>query len=514
MSYTPAQLNYYIKNPSHITSELDTDLLLELIDIDVSWFEYIKDDHTIELATKAYQKDPSVFKYINKTILTPQFLDEVIDNNPMFIQYVYMPSQPLIKKALTKDLNVLQHLKNLSTEIYEWLVAQNGLVLEYIQAGEQTEDLVRIAIHENIEAYKYSNIKNQEFDQYIIDQDPSRIDLISEYRPEFIEVLVEDNPRFITKFFDIPGVVTDSIKRRAIELDPQVFRMIPNPDMALMKFAVDIELDLMQYMPYSQELIDYAIATNGLALKYVKKKDLRTIRNAIDNNVLALDFVEHPRQFLIDYAFKLDGLAIKFIENPTYDQLVDAVKRNGLAIEFIPVDKQTKEIQMYGLSGAGAKAIPFIKPVDDEVALQIIRLEPAYIFQIEEPTTEMYKTSFGVTGQLMLFYPNWEDKFSNEIVAEALKQDGTILQQVKNMVKVLIMASLESFPYAIQWVKYQDLDMAKKAVQGDPKALYFIDKNVMDQDLLNLALELDPLYFSRTEGELTWEQWLEILENN
>jgi len=33
----------------------------------------------------------------------------------------------------------------------------------------------------------------------------------------------------------------------------------------------------------------------------------------------------------------------------------------------------------------------------------------------------------------------------------------------------------------------------------------------MDSELLTLAIETDPDYFTRTEGELTWEQWLEII---
>lgn len=513
MSYTEAELSYYKKNPSHITSDLAEDLLLELIDVNASWFEYVKDSHTLDLAKKAYEKDPSTFKYINREVLTPDFIETAIKKNPMLIQYVYMPSTDLIKLALIKDLNVLQYLRRIPEEIYLWLLAQNGLVLEHIQAGEQTEEMVRIALHENIESYKYAHIKGLEFDQYILEQDPSRMDLISDYYPELIEYIIEYNPRFISKFFDRPEIITEAIKRRAITLDSTVYRLLPESmiDMNLMKFAVDIDLDLMQYMPYSQELIDHAIKTNGLALKYVKKKDLRTIKYAVNQNVLALDYVDYPRKFLIDYAFEIDGLALKYIENPTPEQYEDGVRRNGYAIEFVPPEHQTKTIQMYALAGAGAKAIPFIpNPVDDEVVLQMIRLEPGYIFRITEPTEAMYSTAFQTTGQLMLFYPNWENFFSTEVKAVALTQDGTILQKVKNMNKKLVLAALDSFPAAIQWVKYQDLEMAYKAVEADPRTLFFIDKSIMDAGLLAMALELDPDYFTRTEGELTWEQWLEI----
>lgn len=517
MSYTEDELKYYKKNPHHITSDLNKDLLLELIDTNASWFEYIKDNQTLELAEAAYKKDPTTFKYVNRTILTPQFLEMVIDNTPLMIQYIYMPSIDLIKRALIKDLNVLQHLKNIPTEIYLWLLSKNGLFLKHIQAGEQTEEIIRVAINENYESYKYAHIKNLEFDSYVISKNPKRIDLISDYHPELIEAIVEYNPRYISKFFDTPEIITEQLKRRAIELDPYVYRLLPEnmKDLDLMKYTISIDLSLIEYMPYTQELLDYAIDINGLALQYIRKKDLRTIKKAITNNVLALDFVEYPRDFLINYAFNIDSYALKYMKSPTYEQLVDVVKRNGNAIEWIPSNKQTKEIQMYALTGIGTKAIKYItNPIDDEVIMEMLRLEPAYIFKLENPTDEMYKTSFNVSGQMMLFFPNWETIFHDSVIAVALTQDGSILQQVKDKTKTLVLAALDSFPAALQWVKYQDLEMAYKAVEADPRTIFFVNRDIMDTDLLNKVLELEPDYFTRIEGEMTWEQWLNIINKN
>ena len=64
MSYTQSELNYYKKYPKQITSDLDKALLKELLDHDVQNMKYIK-SQTFELIQYAYNKDKSVFKYID-----------------------------------------------------------------------------------------------------------------------------------------------------------------------------------------------------------------------------------------------------------------------------------------------------------------------------------------------------------------------------------------------------------------------------------------------------------------
>lgn len=516
MAYTEANLNYYKKNPSHITADLDQDLLLELIDFDVKNIEYVKPQNS-ELIYSAYEKDPSVIKYIDFSQISIQFLEQVIDNTPMMIQHVYLPSNDLMKRALVADLNTLQLLQQyLDEDMYKWLLAQNGLVLEFIPSGKQTEEMVMIAIQENLEAYKYANVKTKATDIYVIEQDPSKISWISNFWPELVLPLVQYNPRFITKFYDQVGVVTKEIIKIALDGEPMLYRTVPEPDFEIMKYTIDLDLDMFEYMPYNHDLITYAIETNGLALKYVKKKDLKTIKQAVSQNVLALDYVEYPRQFLIDFAFKKDGLALKYVTNPPYEQCLDAVRRNPFAIEFVPAEHRTKDLQMYALMG-GVKIIPLIgEPADDEVVLQVLRIEPSYIFKITDPTSEMFMTAFKAEGRLMLFYHNWNTKFNFDEMAAALSHDGTIFEDIKNKTRRLALVAIEQYPPAIQWTMgaLQNLEIAKLAVSLDPRTIFFVEKDILDSELLNLAISMDPDYFERTSGELTWEQWLEIIGQN
>ena len=173
--------------------------------------------------------------------------------------------------------------------------------------------------------------------------------------------------------------------------------------------------------------------------KYYKKKDLRTIKAALKLNVRALDYLEFPRQFLIDYAFKADGYALKYLRDPTYDECLDAVKRNWMAIEFVPPEWKTKEIQLFALSGGGTDAIPNLgSPAHDDVVMQLLNLEPSYIFKVENPTSQMYQTAFKSEGSLILFYPNWNSFFGFDEISAALSQDGTILQHVTSKTKRLM----------------------------------------------------------------------------
>jgi hypothetical protein len=512
MSYTQSDLNYYKKNPSHITATLDDELLLTLIDFNAGNIKYIK-PQSFELIQAAYARDPAVFKYIDMSMITVQFLEHVIETNPVMIQHVYSPTPELMKFALVKDLNVLQYIeKYLDEDMYKWLLSQNGLVLEFIPAGKQTEELVMIAIQENLEAYKYANVKTKVTDIYVIEQDPTKISMLSKYWPELIETLIQYNPRFITKFYDQPEIVTEEFMKMAISLDPDVFRTIPDPDFEIMKHTVGLDIGMLDYMPYNQNLIDYAISINGLALRYIRKKDLRTIKNALMQNVMSLEYVEYPRQFMIDFAFKHNGLALKYIETPTYDQCLDAVKRNPFAVEFVPDEFRTKDLQLYALM-AGVAIIPFLgEPADDEVVFQILRIDPGFIFKIEIPTSAMYITAFKATGRLILFYPNWNDKFGFPEISGALEQDGTIFDEVRDKTKKLARVAIEQYPPALQWVDFQDLELARLAVGLDPRTIYFVDKDILDSELLTLAVTLDPDFYTRTSGEMTWEQWLDLIE--
>lgn len=508
MSYTQSELNYYKKNPKQITSDLDKALLKELLDHDIQNMKYIK-SQTFELIQYAYNKDKSVFKYIDFSKVSIQFLEKAVESSPTLIQYVYSPSPDLIKIALRKDLNILPYVeKYLDEKLYDWLLKQNGLLLEHIPIKKQTEDLIRIALHENIESYKYAYIKTKEFDLYIIEKDPSRIDLISEYWPELIEPLVKYNPRFVTKFFKYPELITQEIKKLVISLEPKMFKILPDPNFELMKYTISLDINNLDYIAYNQDLLDYAISVNGLALKYVRKKDLRTIKNALKQNINALDYIPYPRQFLIDYAFTQDGLALKYITNPTYEQCLDAVKRNAEAIKYIPEIFKSNEIQLIALIG-GPEIIPYIgKPADNEVILQILRIDPSYIFKIEDPTEEMYMNAFAAAGRLIMFYPDWNEKFNDDIISTALNHDGAIFEFVKYKSKRLALVAIEQYPPAIQWMDFQDIEIANKAVSLDPRTLFFVDKNIMSASLIEMAIKLDPEYFTRTTGVLTWEEWI------
>jgi len=510
MAYTEANLNYYKKNPTHITADLDNDLLLTLIDYDVENIKYIK-PQTAEFIYEAFKLDPSVFKYIDFSKVSIQFLERVVKENPIMIQHIYSPNSTLIKIALTEDVNVLPYIeKYIDASIYEWLLSQNGLLLEFIPSYKQTENMTMIAIQQNIKAYQYAYIKTKATDIYLIHQDSTRIYEITDYWPELIIPIIEYNPRYISKFFNHPELLTEDIIKLALDGDSDIYKILPNPSFEIMKYSIDLDIDLFIYMPFNQQLIEYALLTNGLALKYVKKKDLLTIKNAIDKNVRALDYIPYPRQFLIDYAFELNGIALKYIKNPTYAECLSAIKREPYVIEYIPSEFITKEIQLYALVG-GVKNIPFIGiPYDEEVYLQILRMDPSYIFKISNPSTKMYTTAFEAEGILIRFFPNWNTFFSTELIKSALKQDGSIFEHVTNKSKYLATTAIENFPAALQWVKFQDLELANLAVGLDPRTLYFVDKKIMNSVLLNLALSLDPNFFTRIEGELTWEQWIAL----
>jgi len=512
MAYTEKEFNYYVKNPKQINSGLDEDLLLALVDVNSSWLTYMK-PHTLDFVKKVIAVDPTTFPYADRTVFTIQYLEEVIALNPSLIQYVYEPNDSLIKVALNADLNIINYFGNLNQTIYNWVLSKNGLMLSKIHPTLQNQEMVEIAIRQNIKAYEYAGFKNLYLDRIAVEIDPSMVAFISDYHEELIEYILDYNPMFLIKFIG-STFLTESIIKSTILKNPEVYKFVPNPNMNLMKYSALLDLSLMDIMPYNDELITYVLEQNGLALKYVRKKDLYTIKEAIKNNVLALQYVTNPRQHLIDYAFSLDGIAIQFVSNPTPLQYAWAINNNGYAIEFVPHEYQTADLQLRALSKCGTKVLPFITPLSDVVALEILSIEPAYIFSISEPTEEMYVTAFETNGQLILFYEDWSTIFNNTILTATLSKDGTLLEHIENKTSSMITAAINNYPVSIQWVTHQTTEMAILAVEIDPRVLFYVQPEVMDEYLLSLAIEIDPDYFTKIAGELTWEQWLEILAQN
>lgn len=512
MAYTEEEITHYKKNPPKINAELSDDLLNALIDYDAENIRYIK-PQTFEQIKRAFSVSDTAFKFFDLTKVSIQFIEQAVAKNPSLIQHIYYPSLDVMKIALAADLNVLTYVeKYLDTEMYNWLLSQNGMVLEFIPAGKQTEELVLTAIQENIEAYKYAHVKTKATDMYIIQQDPSKVSWISHYWTELMEPIIRYNPKYLTKFFSMKGVkVSKDIIKLALDKAPELYRAIPNPDVDIMKYAIKLDIDLFRYMPYNQEVLNYALETNGLVLKYIKKKDLRTIKLAVQQNVSALDYVTHPRKFLVDYAFKKSGLALKYIENPTYAQCLDAVKRTPAAVEFVPPEFLTKEMQLYALMG-GPSTIPFIgEPVDTDVANQILTIYPGYIFKMSNPTDAMYITAFGIEGRLMLYYDDWNTRFSIDTIAAALRSDGTIFEQVVNKSRTYAMVAIENFPAALQWTGgIQDLEMCYLAISKDPRTIKFVNKTLLNKKMLDMVMEFGDEYFDRAEGEMTRKEWLQL----
>lgn len=512
MAYTESEFTYYKKNPEHITADLPADLLNSLIDYDAENIRYIK-PQTFDLIKRAYAVSHASFKFFDLSKVSIQFIEKAVSENASLIQHVYYPSTDVMKIALAKDLNVLVYIeKYLDNTMYTWLLSQNGMVLEFIPAGKQTEELVMTAIQENIEAYAYANVKTKATDMYIIQQDPSKVSWISYYWPELMEPIIRYNPRYLTKFFSMPGVVVSKeIIKLALNGSPELYRAIPNPDVDIMKHTISLDVDMFKYMPYNQEVLDYALETNGLVLKYIKKKDLRTIKLAIQQNVSALDYIPYPRQFLVNYAFKQNGCALKYLIDPTYSQCLDAVKRTPKAIEFVPAEHMSKEIQMYALMG-GPEIVRLLgQPADDEVANQILIIDPGHIFKINSPTDAMYITAFGVEGRLIMYYDDWNTRFSIDVISAALKSDGTIFEQVVNKSKAYALAAIENFPAALQWTGgFQDLELCYAAIKKDPRTIKFVNKNLINETMLDMVKAAGSELFDHTEGEMTWEEWLQL----
>jgi len=510
-SYTENELEYYKENPQKINSSLDFNLLIALSAIDAENFSFIV-DQTEDLIYAAYEVNNSIFKYINFSKVSIQFLEKVVHKNPNFIQYVYYPSYDIIKIALDSDLNSFQYvIKNANDTLLEYAISKNGLLLEFVPGTQQSENLVKIAINENVDAYEYAQIKTKETDILVVKKDKSKIPLITNYWEELINELIDFNPRLMTFFLDSDALTIDILKK-AIKEEPKLYKALKNPSYEITLYSIIVEPSLLQDIPYNSTLLKDAVKKNGLVLKYIKNADIQTIQIAVNQTPHALEFVKTKKEYFVKYAFERHGLALKYINNHSYDECLYAVKKDYKAIQFVNEANMSKELQLLALDG-GFEIISLItKPYDEEVVLKILKIDPSYIFSISNPTEQMFKTIFKIYGRLILFFENWNNVLTTTVIATALSNDGTLLEFVEHKLKLLILVALNQYPLAIKWVKDQDIEMAYLATKTDYRPFFYIDKNVFDDTLRLKVLHYDLAFFERKENSISYEDWLLIVE--
>jgi hypothetical protein len=506
-------LNKILKTPdlfSLLSFENDFELIKEVAKHNVELFSKIKInyDKDLKYVKEILNINPKIIKYINVEL---KYLEKLIEFEPYILLYLYEPSDYYIYLGAKKDASILNqfYYRQIDEKYLIKLVENDGMILKFISPFNQTNNIVESAIKNNYKSYKYASIKNIKFDLYVLEKDIKMIPYTSGPKFETIDYYIEYSVDYFPELYKKYPKYFDENKLKSIIVRKLDFiKLIKNPTDELKLLVLNSDPDFyFKHFKYEQNFLKNAIEQNGLLIKYLKKKDLKTIIKAVKNNVLSLDYIENKRKYILDLAIKINGLAIKYIENPTQEMYETAIKSNPYAIKYIPYEKQTEKMQIYVVNQLKEESINYITPLNDNVLKEILKIVPSYIFKIENPNKEMFKIVFSETGQLMISFDDWEKRFDDELKLMALSNDGSILKYFNNQTINEVKTAIQSYPYALQWAKIQNEDIILEAINLNPKALYYADRSKITEKILDKVLEIDPDYFKKEKGEMTFEEW-------
>lgn len=387
------------------------------INIDYSYIQYVKNQtqeiceyavrksilalkyievQDIEICKLALDLSPSSFKYIK--IKTKIICAYAIDKYVWLIENIKNQTDSLCLLAVTRNGNLLRYVKNQTPEICLAALKNIVFAIQFIDPDLQTIEMCNIvnknihahqllrfiryqspevcifALKTNIQWFKYIKDPTIEMCLYVIEHGTDDIFIHFESK-RFDEAtmmkIVEYEPKMI-QYLKMPSI---NIELYAIKQIPSLVKHVKSlfsdcvyihavsQDGLLLK-----DIDGLQYYQDDMAIIICltAVKQNGLALKYCTIKNTDICMAAIQNNPMALEFIDNQTIEHCMVAVSLNGLALKYctIKNTALYEI--AINNNPMALEF--VDDQTNELCMLAVK-QNPMTLKFVKNKTSKICL-------------------------------------------------------------------------------------------------------------------------------------------------
>ena len=164
---------------------------------------------------------------------------------------------------------------------------------------------------------------------------------------------------------------------------------------------------------------------------------------------LGFDYTNHDECLK---AVKENPYILMNIENQTEDICLEAVRENEYALQY--VKEQTPEICMEAVKEDGL-ALQYVKEQTPEICMDAVK-QNGYALEYVKEQTE-------------------------DICLEAVKRNGLALQYVKEQTKDICLEAVKRNGLALQCVKQQTKDICKAAIENNPKAIIYVNDDILNQ---------------------------------
>lgn len=257
-----------IRNINNLTEQLCFDILNTNI-------EYVK-------------THPEIIGYINIP-LSENFQKELINFNPLFLEYIENQFDSVCELALSIDTSVCKFIKN--KELLQKLldVGKNGMLLEFVE--NQNEEICERAIIQNPFAIKYVKNKNRKLCLLAVKIDGMTLEHIKDQDNDICYEAVSQNGLALQFVKD----KNDNICKKAVWQIATALKFVDNQNYEICMDAVTQNENAIKYV--KEEFKDYDVCITALShIPFSDKNKIMIILSTIsDPDIIdkCLDYIDY-----------------------------------------------------------------------------------------------------------------------------------------------------------------------------------------------------------------------------
>ena len=345
-------------------------------------------------------------------------------------------------------------------EMYLLVIAKHSFYIKTMPKEFLTRDIFIRVLSDN---------KNSKY----LDDVPTEM-----FTEEFISDVIQINPNII---LDIRGeYLTDKLWARAIQ-----------------KNGILIEHIIYDKNICTEELIEMAVENNGLALQFINPKTEILCKKAFANTPYAIQYIPDPTNEMCEEALKRDKAIFPIILKikPGIDKMSDA----GL---LIYLEKYPEKINT-------------IKQPTEEMILIALKHGSWNIFEKMDPRLQTQKVCEEAFNKRSFNFQHIKEEFqTTELCEKAMKASGLNLQYVKNKTLELCLIAIQKFSTAIKYVPEEFLteEMCISVLSDSPSCLSDIKKPTYN--MCKLAVQVAGYQLSNVPKHLITVELCEIAVKN
>lgn len=374
------------------------------------FLEYIRPDcQTPELCRMCIEKDPHALRWA--VYQDPEGTLAAIIKKPQVIQYVKKQTPTMCQVAFTNDITTFPYLKHhtdwMETQAIihdpekyvefvhtaeqkkalleegdddiqiESMLQYDGMLLKSM--NDQTIEMVRTAVNNNIEAFKFSKVQDEALCIKVVSENGKMLEYVIDQTVNIVIAAVSNNG-YSLKYAKIQ---TEDICLIAVKDIPIAIKFVEKQTKKICLKTVSRNGFLLKLCEIRTKAIEQtAVRDDYRAIKFVDEQTEELCMLSVKSHAESIKNIEKPSMEHIKIALKKNGKLIRHIKNQTEDMCQWAVSNDYKAITECMI--QTPAV-FYAAISNSAEAINMIPEQDKEFYVYAVMINPKICQYVSDP---------------------------------------------------------------------------------------------------------------------------------